>query len=63
MQRYVVILKMCLFLGDEALQSSKKHAACTNAVGTKNGDFWIDEISVNPRKISDRKKYVHSENI
>jgi hypothetical protein len=50
MQRYNVLLKMCQFLGDEALQSTRAHTACTNGVKTKDHDFWTDEFSMIPMK-------------
>jgi hypothetical protein len=37
-------------LGDEALQSTRTHTACTNGVRTKDHDFWTDEFSMIPRK-------------
>jgi hypothetical protein len=50
MQWYIVILKMCPFSGDEALQSNRKHAACTNGVRTKGRDFLTSEFSMILRK-------------
>jgi hypothetical protein len=41
---------MCPFLGDEALNSTRKHAGCTTTVRTKKRDFWTDEIAMIPRK-------------
>jgi hypothetical protein len=31
-------------LGDEALNSTRKHAACTKGVRTKDRDFWTYKI-------------------
>jgi hypothetical protein len=31
---------MCPFSVDEALQSTRKNAACKNGVSKKDGDFW-----------------------
>jgi hypothetical protein len=47
MQPYNVLLKMCQFSGDKALQSTRKHTACTNGVRTKD---WTTEFSMIPRK-------------
>jgi hypothetical protein len=47
MQRSNVILKMCPFPEDEAIQSTREHAACTNWVRTKQRDF---ETLMIPRK-------------
>jgi hypothetical protein len=40
-----MLLKMSQFLGDEALQSTTKHTACTNGVRTKDHDFWAFDDS------------------
>jgi hypothetical protein len=37
------------FPWDEALQSTRKHAACTKAMRTEDLDFWTDEIKMIPR--------------
>jgi hypothetical protein len=36
--------------GDEALQSTRTHTACTNGVRTKDHDFWTSEFSMIPRE-------------
>jgi hypothetical protein len=41
---------MSNFFGDEALQSTRKHTACTNGVRTKDHDFWTEEFSMIPRE-------------
>jgi hypothetical protein len=35
------------FWGNEALNSTRKHAACTNGVRTKDSDFWTVMIPRN----------------
>jgi hypothetical protein len=37
--------------GDEALQSTRKHAACANGMRANDRDFLTYEISMIPRKI------------
>jgi hypothetical protein len=49
-RHYNIILKMHPFLRDEALTSTRKHAACTNGVRTKYHDFWAAKIRIIPRK-------------
>jgi hypothetical protein len=44
-----VLLKMCQFLGDKALKSTRTHTACTNGVRTKGHDFWTYDFSMIPR--------------
>jgi hypothetical protein len=50
MLRLNVLLIMCQFLGDEALQSTRKHTACTNGVKTNDHDLWTTEFSMMPRE-------------
>jgi hypothetical protein len=45
-----MIMKMGPFLVDEALQSTRKHAACTNGVRTNDRDFWTHGFWMIPRK-------------
>jgi hypothetical protein len=58
MQRYNVILKLCPFSGDKALPSTRKHAACTNGVKTRDSNFWTSEISM----IQKGTLFVYSQN-
>jgi hypothetical protein len=52
MQLQNVILKMCPFLGDQALNSTRKHSACTNGVRTKDSGFWTGGNSTIPKNKS-----------
>jgi hypothetical protein len=41
---------MCPFLGDEALNLTRKQAACINGVRTKDCNFWTSATSMIPRE-------------
>jgi hypothetical protein len=42
-------MKMCPISGDEALQSTKKHPACTNGVRINDSNFLTSQISMIPK--------------
>jgi hypothetical protein len=49
-RRYNVIYVMCPFSGDGALQLTRKHAACTSGVRTKDRDIWTSQSSITNKR-------------